>query len=438
MRHVLLTLAFLTVVTMATAREGYVETRNGNVFEGQVRFDSNAVIVVNVERLLRVEIPLTNLAGLTFLSQAEAEDPLRYSSVVDTRSLPKPWLHADLGDVRRAGDAEFRQSAFRVRSAGTNAVGTADACHWVFQPVADRCEVVTRISKVQWTDPWARAGLMMRESLDPGARSVFVSVSSARGGVFQSREATRGESVVSLTHDMAVPVWLKLKREGDDFLAFKSRNGMQWTLVERAILRMAKNYYAGLAVVAVREGTINESVFEYVELGPSVRNRWFTPEVELVSGSSRRSYIQSMDERVVSLDNPLGREVVPRTSVANIRFQPMASRFSAPLNQNRAGVILASGEFIEGDCRGMHQGRVRISSVPLGLVEYDINSEVLALVLRARNVPTRHACEVQLNDGSRWVGNGLSIESLGVTLQEPKLGKRFLFLHEIAEIRRRF
>ena len=100
-------------------------------------------------------------------------------------------------------------------------------------------------------------------------------------------------------------------------------------------------------------------------------------------------------------------------------------------------MVLAGGEFIEGDCRGISDGRARIGSVPLGLVEYDINSEVLALVLRSRSLPARHSCEVRLNDGSRWVGQSLSIESLGVTLQEPRLGRRFIFLHEIAEIRRR-
>lgn len=420
---------------MAAAREGYIETRDGKVFEGHVRFESNLIVVVNADQLLRVEVSLTNLAGLTFLSHAE--DPPGRSTAADSAGLPKPWLSGDLGEVRRPGGAELRGGAFRVRSAGTNAAGTADACHWVFQPVADRCEVVARISKVQRTDPWARAGLMMRESLDPGARNVFVSVSAARGGVFHLREVTRGETEVSLARDVTVPIWLKLKREGDDFLAFNSRNGMQWTLVERTNLRMARNYYAGLAVVAVRDGTMNESVFEYVELGASVRNRWFKPEIELVSGSSRRSYIQSMDDTLVSLDDPLGREAVPRAGVANIRFQPVPSRFSAPLNQNRAGVVLAGGEFIEGDCRGISDGRARISSVPLGLVEYDINSEVLALVLRSRSLPARHSCEVRLNDGSRWVGQSLSIESLGVTLQEPRLGRRFIFLHEIAEIRRR-
>ncbi len=434
-----LALGWLAVWTVATtmAREGYVETRDGRVFEGHLRFESNVVVVANAERMLRVEVALTNLAGLTFLSSTEMELPISAGALVETGELPRPWVHDDVGSVRRAGDAEFRRGAFRVRSAGTNTVGTADAYHWVFQPMADRGEVVARISKVQLTDPWARAGLMMRESLDAGSRNVFVSVSAARGGVFQWRESFNGETEVSMDRSSSVPMWVKIKRDGDVFTALKSRNGMQWTLVDRVTMRMSKDYYAGLAVVSVRGDRLNESVFEYVEAGASLRNRWFKPQVELLSGSSRVGYLTAMDDSTIYFENALGREVLSRSSVVNIRFQPVPSRHSAPLNQPRTGVLLAGGEFVEGDCRGIDHGRVTVSSVPLGLVQYDVNSEVLAVVLRKRVASDGYSYEVKLNDGSSWRGRELEIERLGVVIREPTLGRKFIPLHEIAEFRRR-
>jgi hypothetical protein len=99
--------------------------------------------------------------------------------------------------------------------------------------------------------------------------------------------------------------------------------------------------------------------------------------------------------------------------------------------------VLAGGEFVEGDCRGIEQGRVTVSSVPLGLVQYDVNSEVLAVVLRKRATSEVHAYEVKLNDGSLWRGRDLEMEQLGVVIREPALGRKFIPLHEIAEFRRR-
>ena len=435
----IITGVWLLTIAMAAAREGYVETRDGKVFEGHVRFESNAVVVVDVGRMLRVEVSLTNLAALTFLSQAE--EPELFSSGARARpesgELPSPWMSEDVGSVRAAGNAEFRRGAFRVRSSGTNAVGTADACHFVFKPVADRSELVARVTKVQRTDPWARAGLMMRESLDAGARNVFLSVSAARGGVFQWRERFGEETSVALDRNMAVPGWLKLKRDGNVFTALKSRNGMQWAVVERFTMAMSKDYYVGLAAVGVRGDVLNESVFEYVEEGASVKNRWFTPQVELSSGSSKIGYLEAMDDSTIYFENRLGRESMSRASVANIRFQPVPSWLAVFMNQDRAGVLLTSGEFIDGDCRSIKGGRVTVSSVPLGLVRYDVNSEVLALVLRKRTASGAHSYEVKLNDGSVWRGREVVIDHLGVTIREPALGLRYIPLHEVAELRRR-
>jgi len=165
-------------------------------------------------------------------------------------------------------------------------------------------------------------------------------VSAARGGVSHWRERFGEETSITLDRGMSVPCWLKLKRDADVFTALKSRNGMQWTVVERFTMAMSKDYYVGLAVVSVRGDVLNESVFEYVESGPSVKNRWFTPQVELSSGSSKIGYLEAMDDSTIYFENRLGRESMSRASVANIRFQPVPSRWAAFLNQDRTGVLL--------------------------------------------------------------------------------------------------
>jgi hypothetical protein len=240
---------WLLAAVGASAREGYLKTRDGKIFEGHLRFVSNAVVVVNVPRESRVEVGFTNLAELTFLPEGEAEPEALFGATTPEESgeLPVSWSSEDVGGARRAGSSEFRRGKFRVRSAGTNALGSADACHFVFKPASDRHELVARVSRVQMTDPWARAGLMIRESLTEGARNVFLSISAARGGVFSWRERFGEESGVLLDRGMSPGWWLKLKRDGNVFTALKSPNGIRWSVTERFTMSLSKDCYAGLA-----------------------------------------------------------------------------------------------------------------------------------------------------------------------------------------------
>lgn len=417
------------------ARMGYVQTLGGKIYEGHVRFESNAVVVVNVERELRAEVGLTNLAAVTFVT--DREDTTADHTERELAELPGPWVSEDIGSVRHTGGVTYRASTFRVRSSGTNVLGDADACHFVFKPVSGMSELVARVSRVQLTDPWARAGLMMRESLAAGSRNIFLSATAARGGVFQWRERLGEETSVTLERRLSVPCWLKLKREGTTFTALWSRNGAQWAVVDRLTMKATTDLYVGMAVVSVGDSVLNESVFESVEEGPALRNRWFTPQVELQSGSVQSGYIESMDDTAVYFEGRFGRESVSRGSVANIRFQPLPSRVSRALNEGRAGVLLTGGEFIEGECRGVNTGRVVISSVPLGLVRYDVNSEVVAVVLRKRSLSAAHSYEMKLVNGSVWRGLDVAIDPMGVVIREPTLGLRRIPLHEVAEFRRR-
>jgi regulation of enolase protein 1 (concanavalin A-like superfamily) len=418
------------------AREGYVRTRLGGVFDGHLRFESNSVVVVNLPLATRNVVALSNLVELVFLSSADSEPAHVPGTVESGDNLPLPWGSEDIGQVTVSGGTRVRRDIWRVRSSGTNALGNADACHFVFKAVGDRSELVARVVGVPRANPWARAGLMIRESMAPGARHVFASISAARGGVMSWRERYSDEAQVSLDGGAGPGWWLKLKRDGNQFSAFKSRNAMRWTLVERWTMPMSKDCYVGLAVTGNSRGAITEALFEGVEESVSLRNRWFMPQVELAGGSIKTGYIDSMDERFVYFDTRYGREPMTRAGVSQVRFQPLNSRGAREFSAGRRGVLLTSGEFVEGECRSIDQGRLVLSSVPLGLLRYDVNSDVVAISLGGRRaISTPTTCEVRMNDGSVWRGNLVEIHPLGVRLREPTLGWRWLPLNEVRELR---
>jgi len=417
----------------ALARRGYVRTRQGRILEGHLRFESNAVVVVDAARELWAEVALTNLAALGFESVAEEAVGPKTSS---GGQLPVPWASEDVGSMRESGGSEFKGGNFHVRGMGTNVLADGDSFHFVCKRVTGQSEIVARVLHVQHTDPWAQAGLMFRESLAADSRHVFLAVTASRGGVLASRERKGGETTVQLDRTMVRGYWLKLKRDTEKVLALTSPDGRRWRVLDRFTWPMEEELYAGMAVVSAREGVRGESIFDRVEEGASLRNRAWVPQVELKSGSTQAGYIERMDDTAVWFDASERRTAISTHGVAFVRFQPVPLRLAPLLAAGRKGVLLESGVFIEGECGGIANHRVTVSSVPLGLRRYDVNNEVIAVVLGKRAVLPQRRFEVTTTDGATWLALDVALDREGLVLREPYLGMRRIFMHEIAEVRR--
>lgn len=417
----------------AAARWGYVKTLDRRVLEGHLRFESNAVIIVDAAKPLLAEVALTNIGTLGF--QSDVELTLAPAPAASA-NLPPPWGSLDVGSVRRAGDVQFERGLWRVRSAGTNVLGDADSFHFVHKPVTGESELVARVRFAPGADPWANAGLMLRESLAADARHVFLSVTAARGTLLTARDNTGGQTTAGLDHAARGAWWLKLKRDGERITALKSPDGKRWSIVEKLTLPMADEIHAGLAVVGVRDTAGGEAHFEGVEEGASLRNRAYVPQIELKSGSLQSGYIERMDDTDIRFDPQERRAPVNTRSVAMIRFQPLPVKSAPLLASGRRGVLLTSGEFIEGECEGIVSHRVILNSVPLGLKRYDVNHEVIALLLAHRAPLARGAFEVTTIDGATWLAESVTLDRDGLLLREPSLGLRRIAFSDLREFRR--
>ncbi len=71
-------------------------------------------------------------------------------------------------------------------TAGTSG-GTDDHFHFVYQPLNGNGQIVARVVSVQNTFQWAKAGVMIRESLTPDARNTLMAVTPGAGTTFQRR-----------------------------------------------------------------------------------------------------------------------------------------------------------------------------------------------------------------------------------------------------------
>jgi phosphatidylserine/phosphatidylglycerophosphate/cardiolipin synthase-like enzyme/regulation of enolase protein 1 (concanavalin A-like superfamily) len=176
--------------------------------------------------------------------------------------LPDGWSSSDIGAVGAAGTATESAGVFTVRGAGNDIWGTADGFHFAYRPLAGDGRIVARVTRLDDTHRWAKAGVMIRESLSPGSRHALMLVSSSMGMAFQRRGSTGGESVSTAGSAAGVTRWVAIERSGDVIHAFESANGASWTLVGSDLIPMDSDVYVGLAVTSHVQGVLTTATFD--------------------------------------------------------------------------------------------------------------------------------------------------------------------------------
>ena len=129
-------------------------------------------------------VAATNIYGVS-LNSAEA-------SATPPGPVPPPWQTQDIGAVGVAGNSLYAAGVFTVSGAGADIQGTADAFRFVYMTVTGDCTIIARVVSVQNIDPWSKAGVMIRQSLDAGAANAFIAVTPGNGVTWQYRSSAGG------------------------------------------------------------------------------------------------------------------------------------------------------------------------------------------------------------------------------------------------------
>jgi malectin (di-glucose binding ER protein)/fibronectin type III domain protein len=188
------------------------------------------------------------------------------SATTPAAGLTAPWQDADIGSVTPAGSASLSSGVFTVRGAGADIWGNADAFHFVYQSLTGDGDIVARVTAVQNTNAWAKAGVMIRETLAAGSEQAFMCLTPGNGLAFQRRVSTNGVSTHTSGGAGSAPVWVRVVRNGNTLTGFRSTDGVNWTQVGSDTIAMAAPVFVGLALTSHANGTINTSTFDNVRV----------------------------------------------------------------------------------------------------------------------------------------------------------------------------
>jgi outer membrane protein assembly factor BamB len=185
-------------------------------------------------------------------------------------ACPTGWSCADVGAASPTGSQTLSGGTWTIGGGGSDIFGTADAFHYVWQALAADGSITARVASQTASDPWAKAGLMMRATTDPGSPYYAIFVTPGNGVVVQWR-ATQGATTAQLSTTGAAPVYLKIVRVGTSFSADTSADGVTWTPVPGSAITLANLSGAllrGFAVTSHNNGTLGTAAFDTVTTAP--------------------------------------------------------------------------------------------------------------------------------------------------------------------------
>jgi len=110
--------------------------------------------------------------------------------------------------------------------------GTADNFRFVYKTLNGDGSISAKvISMTDTTSTWAKAGVMIRESLSADSSYAFMFPTPDGRRAYQNRPSAAANAVSahSATGLVTLPFWVKVERKGSQFTAYYSTDGKNWT-----------------------------------------------------------------------------------------------------------------------------------------------------------------------------------------------------------------
>jgi hypothetical protein len=249
-----------------------------------------------------------------------------YSETELTLTTPRDWTEEGVAELSiwfrglPPSVGSFTESpagTYTITATGWDIAGTADAFHYAYKMLNGVGSIEAQVLSVGNTDQWAKAGVMIRESLDAGSKFAAVYITPGMGCRFQVRRDTDidvvSDSTIATDEQIAItaPYWVKLERDiAGNFTAYYSSNGTTWQAMawNPQNILMNSNVYIGLALSAHNADATCEAQYSNVRTTGAVSGQWTSQDVGIESNSPEPLYVAVSNATgtpaVVVNDNP--------------------------------------------------------------------------------------------------------------------------------------
>ncbi|MHC4867531.1 MAG: LamG-like jellyroll fold domain-containing protein [Planctomycetota bacterium] len=251
-----------------------------------------------------MEESIVNSGGMSMPYFFNNNDPtkMKYSeaklTLVDTRDWTEEGVKAlslwFQGYLASAGSfTDNFDGTYTMTVSGADITGQSDEFHFAYKTLNGAGSIIARVNSVQNTDAWAKAGVMIRDSLDPNSAHAMVFVTPGNGVVFEYRPSTGADNVGSaaVQSGITAPHWVKLDRDiVGNITASQSADGLTWEpLGIEQNIPMNIPLYIGLALSGNNTNATCQAEFSNVQV--DVSGPWMHQDIGIQSNDPERVYV---------------------------------------------------------------------------------------------------------------------------------------------------
>ncbi|MEO6891395.1 MAG: PQQ-dependent sugar dehydrogenase [Ktedonobacteraceae bacterium] len=278
-----------------------------------------------------------------------------YEQVSST--LPASWQTTDVGAPLMPGTTDYAASdqTFYVDGAGADVFGANDQFRYVYQPLNGDGTIIARVRYQTISSPWAKAGVMIKESTTTGSNFVDALVTPTvspntpningvgctpngcdsplppitppvGNGLRMQYNFTGSHSVTSptaLAGYNSPNEWLKLQRVGNTFTSWYSTDGNTWSIIGTTNVTMNATATIGLFVNSHNIGQYSTAAFDHVQVSTASNNPLPTPWADTDVGSPTLKGSASYTNNVFTV-NGAGVDIYKTNDQFNYAYQPVS------------------------------------------------------------------------------------------------------------------
>ncbi len=215
-----------------------------------------------------------------------------YSEAQRTWTMSQDWTGNGADTLQlffHGWPAKFREpqpGTYLVSSTSGDVWDVTDHMRLVYKRLTGEGTIVSKVHGLTNTWPWAKAGVMIRESLAPDATHALMIVTPDGRPAFQNRKTTGAISYSANGNpgDVTFPQWVKLERKGNQITGYHSNDGVNWIVQTnngggdspnpQTVVMMQNSVYIGMMVTSnnLTQPCVGE--FSDVTITGSVSGDW--------------------------------------------------------------------------------------------------------------------------------------------------------------------
>ena len=264
----------------------------------------------------------SGVQSMPFLYDNNKQGFAYYSEAAKTLSATRDWTEEGVTELSLwfrgypasvGGFVEGPVGTYTMTGSGADIWAVdgveADEFHFAYKMLTGVGSIIAKVGSIDNTNDWAKAGVMIRETLNPDSAHATMVVTPASGVSFQRRPGTALASVDTTTAGIAAPYWVKIERNmAGNCTAYHSANGTTWTMQGTESIQMASNVYVGLALTSHDTALTCQAVFSNVTFTGTVGPQWANQDIGIANNDAEPLYVavsnSSGTSAVVVNDDP--------------------------------------------------------------------------------------------------------------------------------------